>query len=474
MGWSISSPSYHPLASIDSNGRFTFDRHTSDTVYTIAYNDSECGTITKDITIYACETPPEPTCVCDSFSTVGAGNTVPATIDGVEYLVGRYTGATNCSSNLYQSGMRSGTSFLGSFRFSGGNIYAQVNSANYTTSTRQGQYNIYQSSCSDYITVTQAAGSTPPASCDSCSAINIHNITPVSNVPSGTNIELATFNTDCDTTNMTASDTGGISMSNLTVVGRHSGTYQVIAGRVNPNTTSGVLGSVVSIYIGNSSTACKTFNIAQNAGTCNPNPRFSKISCVNGDQSCTVTTTQTCGATVINYQMTGGTVTTSGGFNVSTAGTYTFTPGAVMPAGNVTIKWWVLADHSVSGTTTVSCDGPCSQSQWTFTVEAKNTTSNETVYVNGVEIHTAGTTLSYTQSGRVQLVPGASTSFNNVRFTGSAGVGDSITAVALLLSCSNSGGEAPRTILCDLTGTSRTIQDGAHYRIEYNGGLGCS
>ena len=468
--WSISPNS---LASIDSNGLVTFLQHTSDTTYTITYQDDDCGTITKSVTVYACDVPPEPSCVCDTFSTAGAGTTVPATVDGVEYLVGRYTGATNCSSSLYQSGMRSGTAFLGSFRFSGGNIYAKVSADNYTTSTRQGQFNIYQSSCNDYITVTQAAGSPPPAGCSTCDDLGIHNLNPVSNVGGGTNVELATFNTYCDTTNMTASASGGINMYDLRVVGRHSGTYQVIAGRVNPNTGSGVLGSVVSIYMGGSSTACKTFSVSQNAGTCNPNPRFSKISCVNGYQTCTVTTTQTCGATVINYQMTGGTVTTSGGFNVSAAGTYTFTPGAVMPAGNVTIKWWVLADPSVSGTTTVSCDGPCSQSQWTFTVEAKNTTSNETVYVNGVEIHTAGTTLSYTQSGRIRLVPGASTTFNNVRFTGSAGVGDSITSVALLMSCSSSSGDTPRTILCNLTGTSRTIQDGAHYRIEYNGGLGC-
>ena len=114
------------------------------------------------------------------------------------------------------------------------------------------------------------------------------------------------------------------------------------------------------------------------------------------------------------------------------------------------------------------------QDEWTFTVEAKNITANETVYVNGVEILTAGVTLSYTQSQKIQLVPGASTTFNNASFTGTASIGDEITGVALLLSCSNSGGDAPQTILCNLTGTSRTIQDGAHYRIEYNGGLGCS
>ena len=114
------------------------------------------------------------------------------------------------------------------------------------------------------------------------------------------------------------------------------------------------------------------------------------------------------------------------------------------------------------------------QSEWTFTVEAKNITANETVYVNGVEILTAGVTLSYTQSQKIQLVPGASTTFNNVRFTGTASVGDEITDVALLLSCTNSSGETPRSIQCRLVGTSTTIQDGAHYRIEYDGGLGCS
>lgn len=400
--WSISPNS---LASIDSNGLVTFLQHTSDTTYTITYQDDECGTITKSVTVYACDVPPEPSCVCDTFSTAGAGTTVPATVNGVEYLVGRYTGATNCSSSLYQSGMRSGTAFLGSFRFSGGNIYAKVSADNYTTSTRQGQFNIYQSSCSDYITVTQAAGSPPPAGCSTCNDLNIHNLNPVSNVGGGTNVELATFNTDCDTTNMTASASGGISMYDLRVVGVHSGTYQVIAGRVNPNTGSGVLGSVVSIYMGSSSTACKTFNVAQNPGTCNPNPRFSKISCVNAYQTCTVTTTQTCGATVINYQMTGGTVTTSGGFNVSTAGTYTFTPGAVMPAGNVTIKWWVLADPSVSGTTTVSCDGPC-VSDFTVNPNIHNTGSS-TIYVDWIDFTCSdGTVVQISYGNSKTLAPG--------------------------------------------------------------------
>ena len=53
--WSINP---NTLASIDDNGKATFQEHTQDTNYTITYNDGTSGNITKTFTVYACSQPP--------------------------------------------------------------------------------------------------------------------------------------------------------------------------------------------------------------------------------------------------------------------------------------------------------------------------------------------------------------------------------------------------------------------------------
>lgn len=50
--WSISPDT--GLVSIDNTGKLTYQEHTEDTNYTISYTDSDCGTITKNITVKAC------------------------------------------------------------------------------------------------------------------------------------------------------------------------------------------------------------------------------------------------------------------------------------------------------------------------------------------------------------------------------------------------------------------------------------
>jgi hypothetical protein len=69
------------------------------------------------------------------------------------------------------------------------------------------------------------------------------------------------------------------------------------------------------------------------------------------------------------------------------------------------------------------------------------------------------------------LTPGSSTNLNRVTFRGTAGVGDTISTVALLASCSTT--EAPQSIECTLTSSVKTIQNNATYEIEYTEGLDC-
>jgi hypothetical protein len=86
MGWSISPNT--GLASIDSYGRLTYSKHTSNQAYVIKFDNAECGEVVKSFTIFAC---PEQQCTC---STTG-GLTVPATASETEVQVGTYS-SSNC------------------------------------------------------------------------------------------------------------------------------------------------------------------------------------------------------------------------------------------------------------------------------------------------------------------------------------------------------------------------------------------
>ena len=87
--------------------------------------------------------------------------TVPYSTGSTEYHVGNYTAATGCDQEIYKYGLNSGSDFLGSFRFSGGKIYAKVKAANASTSTRQAQYIIKQGNCEGYVNINQQAAPVP-------------------------------------------------------------------------------------------------------------------------------------------------------------------------------------------------------------------------------------------------------------------------------------------------------------------------
>lgn len=105
---------------------------------------------------------PVTTCVCNTFDVRGQGVTVSSAITSNEYLIAKYTGATNCSESLTIT-KESGVGFLGNFRVSNGNIYAKVISAN-TYSARQDKYKVTQADCEGYIYVNQTNGYVPPSS----------------------------------------------------------------------------------------------------------------------------------------------------------------------------------------------------------------------------------------------------------------------------------------------------------------------
>ena len=65
--WSINP---NTLASIDDNGKATFQKHTEDVEYTITYNDNVTGVTTKKFMVYGCSEPPVPPVDCSLYGFV--------------------------------------------------------------------------------------------------------------------------------------------------------------------------------------------------------------------------------------------------------------------------------------------------------------------------------------------------------------------------------------------------------------------
>lgn len=146
--WSISPSS--DIASINSStGEARFDNHTSDVTYTISYNDSTCGTITKSFTVHKCGTPS--TCTCDDLTV--NGKTIDAA-GGSDKTVATYT--ANCVSNIGASANEDWVTITST---SGGIIKATVGAYTDTTQNRTATITITGTSdngnCSKPATLTQ-------------------------------------------------------------------------------------------------------------------------------------------------------------------------------------------------------------------------------------------------------------------------------------------------------------------------------
>lgn len=339
MGWVITPNT--GLATIDSNGYATFSEHSTDTVYTVSYEGSSgnCSTITpKEVTVYACYTPPTVTYTYTVYSdqngaSVRWSNGTTGTISSGSHTM-TSTSSAGFSATLSKSGCsfpnngatcsaNSHVTINGSCGSSTYYYYVNVGSAGngatviftdngspHTRTANSSGLATYSNTVSRTISVsisktnctfspstgTVTAGNifystatcSAPASCGSCSDLNIHNLTTVGEVGNGINVTIAHFNTDCDTTSMTAYViNGNIDMSNLVIVGRASGSYDVVAGRINPNTTTGKLTAQIGIYAPNESNTCSLFDVYQSAATpsCNCNSVNMTITSVTFDAS---------------------------------------------------------------------------------------------------------------------------------------------------------------------------------------------
>ena len=282
--WSI-TPN-NGLASIDANsGVATFREHTSDVTYTIHFSDSTCtgGEVTKTFMVFACS---QPTCVCSTFSAATSGTRVPSTTSSTEYIVGRYTAATNCSDSISISA-RAGTDFLTGLRASGGNIYAKVAVAN-TGSERSSTYFVRQGSCEDYFTAYQSSGGTPPTPTPcTCTATPVTTKLP-STITTSVNVGSYERSGDCS---------GAYSASFVTGSGTDFlGSFNFSSGVITANVTSANP---------TTSTRSGTYRIYKGDTLCSSN--FTVTQAANSP------TPTVCSCSSSNFSVTGVNVDASGG-----------------------------------------------------------------------------------------------------------------------------------------------------------------
>lgn len=259
--WSI-TPN-NGLASIDANsGVATFREHTSDVTYTIHFSDSTCtgGEVTKTFMVFACS---QPTCVCSAFSATTSGTRVPSATSSTEYIVGRYTAATNCTDSISIT-PRTGTDFLTGLRVSGGNIYAKVAVAN-TGSERSSTYFVRQGGCEDYFTAFQSSGGTPPTP-TACTCTT----TPVTtSLPSGvtSNVTVGSYTRSGDCSGAYRAEFTG---SGTDFLGSFTFSSNVIKANVtSANPTTSTRSGTYRIYRGD--TLCSSnFRVTQAAGSPTP------------------------------------------------------------------------------------------------------------------------------------------------------------------------------------------------------------
>ena len=172
--WSISPSS--DIASINSStGEASFGEHTSDITYTITYNDSTCGSITKSFTVHKCGTPS--TCTCDDLTVNGK------TIDsegGSNITIGTYS--TTCVTNI---GASADKEWVTSISANGDAVKATVEEYTSTTVDRSATITVTgtteNNTCSKTFTLTQKKQG--GGGCTEC-------ISPSSNLTFGANTDL--------------------------------------------------------------------------------------------------------------------------------------------------------------------------------------------------------------------------------------------------------------------------------------------
>ena len=259
------------MASIDNNGKATFQEHTSQVVYTITYNSDTCGTVTKQVTVYPCTQE----CTC---STTG-GLTVPAEASETEVQVGTYS-SSNCGGSWSTPTLRSGTDFLKDFRFADGKIYAKVKSTNTDADARSVQYNTGIGTCTDYFTVNQSGTGT----CDCTSSrFSVTGVTV--DASGGETILIGNFTSECMPLMSFENYAGDtfIDYSKVSTTYDSSTKKGKIYAKVQQNTSSSERMEQPGVLIDGETDFCKHFTVTQAKGICTPELTVSAAGncCVN-------------------------------------------------------------------------------------------------------------------------------------------------------------------------------------------------
>lgn len=253
--WSISPSS--DIASINSStGEASFGEHTSDITYTITYNDSTCGTITKSFTVHKCGTPS--TCTCDDLTV--NGKTISS--DDQRTTIGTYNSNT-CLTDVTAT-TNSSDDWVSIKDVSNGNVIASVDENPSSTDPR-----------SATVKVTGKANGTPCGKTfiftqkkqgggGGCTCSDAHFSVTGQTITPSTNPLVAVYTADCDDDAEVRYEGGGSSVDFL-----NGGTFNISNGNITYigkvlSTTSNRFGNY-AVYV--SGTRCDGFTVTQNAET---------------------------------------------------------------------------------------------------------------------------------------------------------------------------------------------------------------
>ena len=437
----------------------------------------ECPSAAYTITQAGTGETPTGDCDCSTYDVRGLGVWASSAASSTEYTVARYTGATNCSQPFTFS-LKSGDNFMGNFRASGGYVYAKCIQDN-PGNTRQSQYEMKQGDCTGTIYINQQQKYTPPGedvfqwnwqghetNYSADTALNYLDLIQFSSVYNG-------------------QYTNAVISANVPWIVTDSDMYynrNELTPNVNPIVYFTDYNTGSSARVGRLTLTQKG---TSNKITCDIIQTVKPIDCsVSG--TVTLASDEVCKGDNLSYTFTmnDSRCTTPPTFEVRDA-EYNWTTITATSVGSGTGTGVINTSSMALGSafirnpstsrienfTVKDCGTPPQPSTgWTITLNARNITSNETIYVSGFELQmSGGSTLTYSQSQKVELVPGASSYFTSKTFTGSATEGETIDVAAMLVSASSSSGSQPQMVQCTITPT--TLSNGTNYEIRYNGGL---
>lgn len=398
-------------------------------------------------------------CTC---AVTGTKTPLPAKVSSTEIDVGTYT--STCSGSWTTPTLVSGEDFAGSFRFSGGHIYAKAILENTSSSERTSVYKSQIGTCEDTFSIKQSS-STPTA----CTCANANLVVTGSSISykAATGKTIATFTAECNPGFAVSSAPSWL--TNVTITYNKTSKVGTVTANVaaNSNTSS----RTATMYITCGSTS-KSFTVSQGgkqsttynysvtivnnsgkrlispvveasfASSTMPNRDFWYDGTINNGESKTITLSLSADTTISSIN------------SASVLG-----PDGILEDLQTSYYTKVISSDGKSATVTINTIPFI-----TFDIKFRNNTSSPLYFSAGQLILQGGTVFKLSDSCKTVLANSVTDAWNEVTFRTTATTLTTIESQALIWSSTRCSGTA------DMKGTkldTNTISDGSTIYMTY-------